>query len=168
MANVHPWFANVSITEPAGWTESFFENTDVALAKELSNNLELSIAETGWLCSLYRCLSWCRESNGPLTASEANLEVSLLCTLPLGSTIVWSISDLFPHRCSSTLLSVRPTPMTFFWCKQTLFVLCWNLIPVILVLQWNLERWRIRRSRSVLYLCLQIVWVLIVLFFSLS
>ena len=48
MANVHLWSATVSIDEAAGWTWSFFENTDVALAQELSNNPEMSIAETGW------------------------------------------------------------------------------------------------------------------------
>ncbi|KAJ3992540.1 hypothetical protein F5050DRAFT_1788051 [Lentinula boryana] len=46
MANVHPWFANVSIA--AGWTWNFFETIDVALAKSLSNDPEMSIAETGW------------------------------------------------------------------------------------------------------------------------
>ncbi|KAF5380680.1 hypothetical protein D9757_007077 [Collybiopsis confluens] len=48
MANVHPWFANASIDDAAAWTWSFFETTDVALANELSNKPEMSIAETGW------------------------------------------------------------------------------------------------------------------------
>jgi len=48
MANVHPWFANVSIDQAAGWTWDFFENQDVSLAQGLSNNPQMSIAETGW------------------------------------------------------------------------------------------------------------------------
>ncbi|KAJ3828184.1 glycoside hydrolase family 17 protein [Lentinula raphanica] len=46
MANVHPWFANVSIDAAAGWTWDFFEGTDVALAQSLSNKPDMSIAET--------------------------------------------------------------------------------------------------------------------------
>lgn len=48
MANVHPWFANQSINDAAGWTWSFFETTDVALAQTLANQPDMSIAETGW------------------------------------------------------------------------------------------------------------------------
>ena len=48
MANVHPWFANVSATDAAGWTADFFQETDVAAAEALSNNPEMYIAETGW------------------------------------------------------------------------------------------------------------------------
>ncbi|KAF9060949.1 glycoside hydrolase superfamily [Rhodocollybia butyracea] len=62
MANVHPWFANVSIDDAAGWTWSFFETIDVALAQKLSNKPDMSIAETG------------NASNGPSLASEANLQ----------------------------------------------------------------------------------------------
>lgn len=48
MANVHPWFANQSIQDAAGWTWEFFEGTDVQLASTLSNNPHMYIAETGW------------------------------------------------------------------------------------------------------------------------
>lgn len=56
MANVHPWFANVSIDAAAGWTWDFFEDTDVALAQNLSNKPDMSIAETGEVLSfsIYR------------------------------------------------------------------------------------------------------------------
>ncbi|KAJ3568721.1 hypothetical protein NP233_g5534 [Leucocoprinus birnbaumii] len=48
MANVHPWFANVSIDTAANWTFQFFQETDVDLANTLSNKPTMSIAETGW------------------------------------------------------------------------------------------------------------------------
>lgn len=48
MANVHPWFANQSINDAAGWTADFFASTDVALAQSLSNKPKMFIAETGW------------------------------------------------------------------------------------------------------------------------
>lgn len=48
MANVHPWFANVSVEQSAGWTADFFAQTDVALANSLSNKPTMYIAETGW------------------------------------------------------------------------------------------------------------------------
>ena len=48
MANVHPWFANVSATEASDWTANFFATTDVAAAEALSNNPAMYIAETGW------------------------------------------------------------------------------------------------------------------------
>jgi len=47
MANVHPWFANVSIDEAAAWTSSFFATTDVAVAAALNNTPAMTIAETG-------------------------------------------------------------------------------------------------------------------------
>ncbi|KIK54900.1 glycoside hydrolase family 17 protein [Collybiopsis luxurians FD-317 M1] len=71
MANVHPWFANVSIDQAAGWTYDFFQNNDVALSKELSNTPEMSIAETGWPT---KSSDAGNESNGPSTASEENLQ----------------------------------------------------------------------------------------------
>ncbi|KAJ3712979.1 glycoside hydrolase superfamily [Lentinula guzmanii] len=71
MANVHPWFANVSIEQAAGWTWNFFETIDVALAKSLSNDPEMSIAETGWPTNSTDAGN---ESNGPSTASETNLQ----------------------------------------------------------------------------------------------
>ncbi|TEB26994.1 glycoside hydrolase [Coprinellus micaceus] len=48
MANVHPWFANVSAEQSAAWTANFFQEVDVAAASALSNNPKMYIAETGW------------------------------------------------------------------------------------------------------------------------
>jgi hypothetical protein len=48
LANVHPWFANVSIQQSAEWTTSFFESVDVAAADAQSNKPKMYIAETGW------------------------------------------------------------------------------------------------------------------------
>lgn len=48
MANVHPWFANVSVEESAGWTWEFFQENDVELAQSLGNSPQMYIAETGW------------------------------------------------------------------------------------------------------------------------
>jgi len=48
MANVHPWFANVSAEGSAAWTADFFAQQDVALANSLSNKPKMYIAETGW------------------------------------------------------------------------------------------------------------------------
>jgi exo-beta-1,3-glucanase (GH17 family) len=48
MANVHPWFGNVSIEDAAAWTYTFFETTDVVAAQALPNNPTMYIAETGW------------------------------------------------------------------------------------------------------------------------
>ncbi|KAF6759952.1 glycoside hydrolase family 17 protein [Ephemerocybe angulata] len=38
MANVHPWFANVSVDAAAAWTTNFFQE----------QNVDMYIAETGW------------------------------------------------------------------------------------------------------------------------
>jgi exo-beta-1,3-glucanase (GH17 family) len=48
MANVHPWFGNVSIDTAADWTYQFFEQTDVAPTTSLTNHPTMYIAETGW------------------------------------------------------------------------------------------------------------------------
>lgn len=47
MANVHPWFANVSADQSANWTTTFFQEQDQALADSLSNHPLMYIAETG-------------------------------------------------------------------------------------------------------------------------
>lgn len=49
MANVHPWFANVSASDAAGWTADFFKTTNVDVANALSNKPKMYIAETGGL-----------------------------------------------------------------------------------------------------------------------
>lgn len=74
MANVHPWFANVSIDQSAGWTWEFFEVNDVQLAQSLSNTPEMYVAETGWPT---KSSDTADESNGPSTASVANLQTFL-------------------------------------------------------------------------------------------
>lgn len=48
MANVHPWFANTSISTAASWTMNFFAETNVQPASLLSNKPQMYIAETGW------------------------------------------------------------------------------------------------------------------------
>jgi exo-beta-1,3-glucanase (GH17 family) len=74
MANVHPWFANVSIDQAAGWTWTFFTGTDVALADTLSNKPTMSIAETGWPTNSTDASN---ETNGPSNATEPNLQTFL-------------------------------------------------------------------------------------------
>jgi exo-beta-1,3-glucanase (GH17 family) len=41
-------FAGVTIDDAAQWTASYFNTTDVALAKNTTNNPPFYIAETGW------------------------------------------------------------------------------------------------------------------------
>lgn len=48
MSNVHPWFANQSIENAAGWVYEFFEGQNVQPAAKLANNPYMYIAETGW------------------------------------------------------------------------------------------------------------------------
>jgi hypothetical protein len=57
MSNVHPWFANQSITDAAAWTASFFQTTNADFAATLPNNPKMYIAETGWptVCESLAC-----------------------------------------------------------------------------------------------------------------
>ena len=48
LANVHPWFANVSAEQSAAWTATFFQDTNIAQANNLTNKPKMYIAETGW------------------------------------------------------------------------------------------------------------------------
>ncbi|ORY31807.1 glycoside hydrolase superfamily [Naematelia encephala] len=48
MANVHPWFGDVAIQDAATWTYNFFQEFDVEVAAQASNNPATYIAETGW------------------------------------------------------------------------------------------------------------------------
>ena len=48
MANVHPWFADVTAQASATWTYQFFQQNDVDLASNLTNKPTMYIAETGW------------------------------------------------------------------------------------------------------------------------
>ena len=45
---MHPWFANVSASQSAGWTANFFQTVDIAAADAQSNKPKMYIAETGW------------------------------------------------------------------------------------------------------------------------
>ncbi|KIM67612.1 glycoside hydrolase family 17 protein [Scleroderma citrinum Foug A] len=72
MANVHPWFANVSITDAAAWTADFFETNDVVLANSLSNKPQMYIAETGWPTNT-STFNY-NPNDGPSVASVANLQ----------------------------------------------------------------------------------------------
>ncbi|KAI9453333.1 glycoside hydrolase [Russula earlei] len=74
MANVHPWFGNVSIANAATWTYDFFETTDVQAAQALTNKPTMYIAETGWPSNSSDAGNM---SNGPSTASLANLQLFL-------------------------------------------------------------------------------------------
>lgn len=47
MANIHPFFAGVSVEEAAGWTWSFWQNQNVPLTAS-SPNVGQIISETGW------------------------------------------------------------------------------------------------------------------------
>ncbi|KAJ8086896.1 hypothetical protein PM082_005721 [Marasmius tenuissimus] len=71
MANVHPWFANVTIQDAASWTNQFFQETNVQPASLLSNKPKMYIAETGWPTA---SSDKANESNGAATASLANLQ----------------------------------------------------------------------------------------------
>ncbi|TFK49670.1 glycoside hydrolase [Heliocybe sulcata] len=74
MSNVHPWFANVSIDQAASWTWDFFDQQNVEPAAALSNSPKMYIAETGWPSNSSDAGN---ESNGPSTASTANLQTFL-------------------------------------------------------------------------------------------
>jgi len=72
LSNVHPWFANVSIDQAAGWTWDFFQENNVVAAQALSNNPTMYIAETGWPTESSDAGN---ANNGPSLASEANLDI---------------------------------------------------------------------------------------------
>ncbi|KDQ57152.1 glycoside hydrolase family 17 protein [Jaapia argillacea MUCL 33604] len=74
MANVHPWFANVTIAQAAAWTADFFNTQNVQPAALLSNHPQMSIAETGWPT---QSSDLGDATNGASAASEANLQIFL-------------------------------------------------------------------------------------------
>jgi exo-beta-1,3-glucanase (GH17 family) len=74
MANVHPWFANVSAETGAAWTAQFFQTTNVDVANTLPNKPKMYIAETGWPT---KSSDAANANNGPSLASEANLQIFL-------------------------------------------------------------------------------------------
>lgn len=71
MSNVHPWFANVSIDQAAGWTYEFFQEQNVQVAQSLPNKPTMYIAETGWPS---KSSDAGNASNGPSLASVDNLQ----------------------------------------------------------------------------------------------
>lgn len=74
MSNVHPWFANTTIQAAAGWTASFFQDTNVAPAALLPNTPKMYIAETGWPT---KSSDAGNANNGASIASEGNLQIFL-------------------------------------------------------------------------------------------
>jgi len=72
MSNVHPWFANQSIQDAAGWTWEFFEETNVQPAAKLSNTPHMYIAETGWPTNT-STFNY-NPNDGPSLASTSNLQ----------------------------------------------------------------------------------------------
>jgi exo-beta-1,3-glucanase (GH17 family) len=72
MSNVHPWFANQSIENAAGWTYEFFQETNVQFAETLANKPYMYIAETGWPTNT-STLNY-NPNDGPSDASVANLQ----------------------------------------------------------------------------------------------
>ncbi|KIJ66917.1 glycoside hydrolase family 17 protein [Hydnomerulius pinastri MD-312] len=73
MSNVHPWFANQTIDNAAGWTAEFFQENNVALAATLSNNPKMYIAETGWPTNTSQFNY--SPNDGPSIASVGNLQI---------------------------------------------------------------------------------------------
>lgn len=74
MANVHPWFANVTINDAASWTNQFFQETNVQPANALANKPKMYIAETGWPT---KSSDAANANNGPSLASVPNLQIFL-------------------------------------------------------------------------------------------
>ncbi|KAF8150807.1 glycoside hydrolase superfamily [Crassisporium funariophilum] len=74
MANVHPWFANVTVEVSAGWTADFFAQQDVSQANALSNKPTMYIAETGWPT---KSSDAGNANNGASDASLPNLQTFL-------------------------------------------------------------------------------------------
>ncbi|KAH7926375.1 glycoside hydrolase family 17 protein [Leucogyrophana mollusca] len=75
MSNVHPWFANQTIDNAAGWTAEFFATTNVAAAQALSNQPKMYIAETGWPTDTSQFNY--SPNDGPSLASVPNLQIFL-------------------------------------------------------------------------------------------
>ncbi|KAF3939694.1 hypothetical protein ABW19_dt0206353 [Dactylella cylindrospora] len=48
MANVHPFFAGVTVEDAPGWTWEFTENNDVAIARQTTRNPNVIVSEVGW------------------------------------------------------------------------------------------------------------------------
>lgn len=48
MANVHPFFAGVTVDDAPDWTWLFTDNNDVAIARQTTNNPNVIVSEVGW------------------------------------------------------------------------------------------------------------------------
>ncbi|KAL7271331.1 hypothetical protein RUND412_005924 [Rhizina undulata] len=48
MANIHPFFAGVTVQDAGNWTYDFFQSNDVYLTKGMTNPPRTMISETGW------------------------------------------------------------------------------------------------------------------------
>lgn len=48
LSNIHAWFAHTTAAGASAWTNTFFEETNVAPAALLANRPKMVIAETGW------------------------------------------------------------------------------------------------------------------------
>ncbi|KAF9506889.1 glycoside hydrolase family 17 protein [Hydnum rufescens UP504] len=72
MANVHPWFADVTIDQSASWTASYFQSTDIDLAASTTKNPPFYIAETGWPTNSSTTAAAQNQAGSP--ASDANLQ----------------------------------------------------------------------------------------------
>ncbi|KAJ2922551.1 hypothetical protein H1R20_g14549, partial [Candolleomyces eurysporus] len=71
LANVHPWFANVTAETAASWTTNFFQEQNVDVAAKLSNTPKMYIAETGWPT---KSSDAGNANNGASDASISNLQ----------------------------------------------------------------------------------------------
>lgn len=80
MSNVHPWFANTTIDDAAGWTYDFFQEQNVQPAAAINSALKMYIAETGWPSGSKDAGS---ASNGPAVASVDDLQIYLDVRFPV-------------------------------------------------------------------------------------
>jgi hypothetical protein len=91
MANVHPWFADVSIDRAAAWTAQFFQDTNIAAAAKLSNKPQMFIAETGTsILKLHRLLTPIFTSSSRVQAGLRYETLLLLLTLDPDPTLFQS------------------------------------------------------------------------------
>lgn len=72
MANIHPWFAAVTIEQSAAWTGQFLQTEDIDLAAKTTKKPTFSIAETGWPTNSSTAAAM--QNQAGAAASEANLQ----------------------------------------------------------------------------------------------
>jgi len=77
LSNVHPWFAQQTVTASVQWTWDFFQEQNVQPASLLANKPEMFLAETGWPSGS----AWENTTNSGAgvggEASVANLQIFL-------------------------------------------------------------------------------------------